>query len=359
MNERLPIDVPIDFLWPDLLWLLLVLPALLGFYLWLLRRRRRFALTYASLALLRPALAGRAWRRHLPPLLFLLALALMLLAAARPVARITLPQQEETIILAIDVSGSMRARDVEPTRLEAAQNAAREFIGALPRRTQVGVVAFAATAALVQPPTASREDALAAIDRLQLQRGTATGSGIMVALAALFPDAGYEADTATRRDPAQYGAPLDAVQGAATRKAPDLPPAAPGSYAQAAVILLSDGQRTTGPDPVDAARLAAERGLRIYTVGIGTAEGEVISFEGWSFRARLDEDALKAVAGVTQAQYFYAADAAELKNVYRTLSARLVLQKKETEVSAVLAGAAALFALLAALLSMLWFNRLL
>lgn len=350
--------VPVSFLWPDLLWLLVLVPLLVFVYWWLLRRKKKLAVSYASLALVKDALGKTArWRRHVPPLLFLGAIALMLLAAARPVAVITLPSQQDTVILAMDISGSMRAKDVEPTRLEAAQNAARTFINELPRHTRVGIVAFAGTANLVQPPTLSREDALAAIDRFQLQRGTATGSGIIVSLATLFPDGGFDVSQAIYgRDAQRMGAPID---GAAKKEVPEVKPVPPGSYTQAAIILLSDGQRTTGPDPLEAAKRAADRGVRIFTVGIGTVDGEVIGFEGWSFRARLDEEALKGVASITQGEYFYASNAAELKKVYQSLNARIVFQTKETEVSGLVSAAAAVLALLAGLLSMLWFNRIL
>lgn len=352
--------LPVSFVWPDLLWLQLIVPLLLLAYVWLLRRKKKLAVSYASLSLVKDALGKTArWRRHVPPLLLLGAIALMLLAAARPVAVVTLPSQQDTVILAIDISGSMRARDVEPTRLEAAQAAARAFIAELPRHTRVGIVAFAGTASLVQQPTLSREDALAAIDRLQLQRGTATGSGILVALATLFPDGGFDVSQAIYgRDARRAGEPIDRE----ARKSPEPaepPPVPPGSYSQAAVILLSDGQRTTGPDPIEAAKRAANRGVRIYTVGIGTVDGEVITFEGWAFRARLDEETLKAVASMTAAEYFYASSAAELKKVYQALNSRIVFQTKETEVSGLVSAAAAVLALLAGFLSMLWFNRIL
>lgn len=351
--------IPVSFLWPDLLWLLLLLPLLLLVYWWLLRRKKKLAVTYASLALVKDAMGRTSrWRRHVPPALFFIALALMLLAAARPTAVITLPSQQDTVILTMDVSGSMRAKDVEPTRLIAAQNAARAFIKDLPRHTRIGIVAFAGTASVVQQPTLSREDALAAIDRFQLQRGTATGSGIIVSLDTLFPNAGFDVSQAIYggdRERQRMGTPIDEPK----KPAPDFKPVPPGSYTQAAIILLSDGQRTTGPDPLEAAKRAAERGVRIYTVGIGTVDGEVIGFEGWSFRARLDEEALKGVASITHGEYFYASNAADLKKVYESLNARIVFQTKETEISSLVSAAAALFALLAGFLSMLWFNRVL
>jgi len=346
-----------NFLWPELLWLLLAVPLLVALYLVLLARRKKFALRYASLGLVKEAIGtGQRWRRHLPPLLFLAALTLMLMAIARPTATVTLPTQQETIIMAMDVSGSMRAKDVEPNRLVASQNAAREFVQQLPPKTRVGLVAFAGTASLVQPPTHSREDVLAAIDRFHLQRGTATGSAILVALDALFPDAGIDVSGVIYGEDSKHkGRSLDQ---AGKADPPEFKPVPPGSYASAAIILLTDGQRTTGPDPLKAARMAADRGVRVYTVGVGTVEGEVIGFEGWSFRARLDEETLKAVASMTIGEYFHAGSAVDLSKVYETLNARLVFEKRQTEVTALFAAAAALLLLVAASLSLLWFNRI-
>lgn len=346
------------FLWPSLLWLLLILPLLVLLYLWLLRRRKVQALAYPGLALVRQALGSRAqWRRHLPPLLFLLGLAALLLAAARPLAVLKLPSEQQTIILAMDVSGSMRATDVEPDRLTAAQNAAKAFIKELPRHVRVGVVAFAGTAQLAQLPTQSHDDLLKAIDSFQLQRGTATGNGIMVALATLFPDAGIDIAALGGRQ-AMRVLPLDQV----TRPEPEqktFTPVTPGSYRSAAIIMLTDGQRTTGVDPLEAAQWAADRGVRVYTVGVGTVQGEVIGFEGWSMRVRLDEDTLKAVALRTNAEYFHAATAQDLRKVYETLSSRISVETKETEVTALLALAGAALMLLAGALSVWWFGRVL
>lgn len=346
------------FLWPSLLWLLLILPLLVLLYLWLLRRRKVQALAYPGLALVRQALGSRAqWRRHLPPLLFLLGLAALLLAAARPLAVLKLPSEQQTIILAMDVSGSMRATDVEPDRLTAAQNAAKAFIKELPRHVRVGVVAFAGTAQLAQLPTQNHEDLVKAIDSFQLQRGTATGNGIMVALATLFPDAGIDIAALGGRQ-AMRVLPMDQV----TRPEPEqktFTPVAPGSYRSAAIIMLTDGQRTTGVDPLEAAQWAADRGVRVYTVGVGTVQGEVIGFEGWSMRVRLDEDTLKAVALRTNAEYFHAATAQDLRKVYETLSSRISVETKETEVTALLALAGAALMLLAGALSVWWFGRVL
>lgn len=341
-----------SFVWPNLLWLLLALPALVLSYLWLLQRRKKNTVRFASLALVKQAAgAGPGWRRHLPPALMLAAVATLIVASARPTAVITLPSQQETVILAMDVSGSMRATDVQPSRLVAAQEAAKAFVRELPRSVRVGIVSFAGTAAVVQPPTENRVDAIAAIDRFQLQRATAIGSGIVLSLATLFPDAGIDLSQVT-------GARV-MPPGPGERPSLEPPPVAPGSYLSGAIILLTDGQRTTGPDPIEAAKMAANRGVKVYTVGIGTKDGEIIGFEGWSMRVRLDEETLKNIASLTRAEYFYAGTAQDLKKVYRSLNTRLVVEKKETEIAGLFAAAAAVLVMAAAGLSVAWFGRVL
>jgi Ca-activated chloride channel family protein len=344
------------FLWPQNLWLLAALPVLVLLYVWMLRRKKKMAVRYASLSIIKEAMgAGQQLRRHIPPLLFLFAMAAMLVAAARPVAVVTLPSNQQTIILAMDVSGSMRATDVQPNRLVAAQNAAKAFIGELPRHVKVGIVAFAGSAQVAQLPTVNREDLVTAIDRFQLQRATATGNAIVISLATLFPDDGISLESLQTGRERQRGFAIDGER----KERKERQPVAPGSFTSAAIIMLTDGQRTTGVDPIEAAKLAAERGVRVYTVGIGTVDGETIGFEGWSMRVRLDEEALKAVAQKTAAEYFYAGNAQDLKKVYEALSSKLTVEKKETEVSALLAMAAAVLTLLSAGLSLLWFNRIL
>ena len=355
-DALIPKTLPVTFMWPTLLWLLLALPLLVLVYFWLLKRKKKMALRFASLSIVREAMGkGPGVRRHIPPLLFLIAVAAMLLAASRPFAVVVLPSQQETIMLAMDVSGSMRATDVAPSRIVAAQNAAKAFLAALPRDVKVGIVAFAGSAQVAQIPTLNREDLVSAIDRFQLQRATAIGNGIVLSLATLFPDAGIDL-SAMQFGQRQKGVSID--QPVKEAKQPFVP-VAPGSYTSAAIILLTDGQRTTGVDTMEAAKMAADRGVRVYTVGIGTVTGETIGFEGWSMRVKLDEETLKAIANKTQADYFYAGTAADLKKVYETLSSRLTMEKKETEISGLLALAAAVLAIAAAGLSMLWFNRIL
>jgi Ca-activated chloride channel homolog len=346
---------PMTFMWPTLLWLLLAVPLLVAVYVWLLRRKKKASLRFASLSIVREAMdAGPSFRRHVPPILFLLAITMMLLAASRPFAVVTLPMQQETIMLAMDVSGSMRATDVLPTRMVAAQNAAKAFLAELPRNIKVGIVAFAGSAQVAQIPTLNREDLVSAIDRFQMQRGTAIGNGIVMSLATLFPDAGIDL-AQLQNGNRQRGVAIDEKP----KEKKEFTPVAPGSYSSAAIILLTDGQRTTGVDSLEAAKLASERGVRVYTVGVGTTSGETIGFEGWSMRVKLDEETLKAIANKTQADYFYAGTAADLKKVYETLSSRLTVEKKETEISGLLALVAAALAIASAGLSMLWFNRIL
>ena len=352
-----------SFEWPHVLWLLLAVPGLVGLYLWLARRRKKSALRFGSLAVVREAIGSTpGWRRHVPPVLLLLAIAALVVAAARPGARITLPSDHRTIVLAIDVSLSMRANDIEPSRLAAAQAAAKAFVHAQPSDVRVALVSFAGSAAIVQAPTRNREDLAGAIDRLELQRHTAIGTGILTSLATIFPE---QAETLTaanvpggvaRMTEQGLGRSLDAKpepEGEAAFR-----PVPAGSHRSAAIILLTDGRRTTGPDPIDAARMAAERGVRVYTVGFGTAEGASVSFDGWSIYMRFDEEALKAIADVTQASYYHAKSAEDLVKVYESLNAQYVFERTYTEVAALFAAAAALLTVAAAGLSLLWFQRI-
>ena len=346
---------------PLALWLLLALPVLAGLYVLLQRRRTRAAVRYASLALIRTAMGPRApYRRHVPPLLFLLAFGALILAIARPSAVITLPSEQRTIVLAMDVSLSMRATDVQPSRIAAAREAAKAFVQEQPSDVRIGIVAFAGSASIVQKPTSDRKDLIDAIDRLQLQLHTAIGSGIIVSLAALFPDDAAEleaANTSARswRDGTR-SAPIDNKPKAAPKK--EFKAVPPGSNHSGAIILLTDGRRTTGPDPLDAAKLAADRGIKVYTVGFGNSQGTTADADGMSIYMRFDEEALKAIALATAAEYFHAGSGADLKKVYETLNARYVLEKKETEISALLCALGAALMIAAAGLSVLWFGRI-
>jgi Ca-activated chloride channel family protein len=346
------------FIWPTLLWLLLIVPVIIGLYILMLRRKNKAAVRYASLSMVRQAMgAGAGFRRHVPPILFLLALTIMIAAVARPAAVVTLPSQRSTVILAMDVSGSMRAEDVQPSRIVAAQTAAKAFISEQPKDTRIGIVAFAATALLVQAPTHNREELTAAIDRFQTQRGTAIGSGVLVALQTIFPTETFD----TR---APDGRPMERRRGMSLDDAPK-PDAGdkkaavqPGSYQSAVIILLTDGQATTGPDPLETARIAADKGVRVYTVGIGSKEGTLLGYEGRSMRVQLDEETLQTIADLTRGQYFRAESASDLKKVYDAMNTQLIMEKTKTEITAAFSAVAAALALISVALSMLWFNRI-
>lgn len=354
------------FLWQDWLWLLLLVPALIALYVFLLRRRRKGALRYANLALVKEAMnRGPSWRRHLPPALLLLAITVLIIAVARPAAVVTLASSRATVILAMDVSGSMRAEDVEPNRMIAAQAAAKQFIQSQPADVQIGIVAFAASAMLVAPPTIDREALYAAIDRFDYRRGTAVGAGVLVSLATIFPDQRF--DLRGNADPrTQLGAPsrrgdptfdprsLDAAVDPVVEHVP----VEPGSYQNAVVILLTDGATTTGPDPIATGRLAADYGVRVYTVGFGSPSGDVVNFGGRSMRAQLDAPTLQAIADATRADYFEARSSEDLTRVYNSLSTQLISEKKLTEIAFIFAGIGALLAIAAGGLSMLWSGRL-
>ncbi|MEP7205936.1 MAG: VWA domain-containing protein [Casimicrobiaceae bacterium] len=346
-----------NFLWPHVLWFLLAVPGLVATYVWLMRRKRA-GVRYASVSLVRAAMGPRQrFRRHVPPLLFLVGLTAIIIASARPTAIVTLPSEQRTIVMAIDVSLSMRATDVEPNRLVAAQAAAKAFVQNQPKDVLIGIVAFAGTASVVQAPTKNREELVAAIDRLDVQRHTAIGSAIIVSLATLFPDQGIEVGSfagggGISRD-RQRGGSIDEP----AKEKQQVAPVPPGSYPSAAVILLTDGRRTIGPDPLDAARLAADRGVRIYAVGFGTAAGGMAGYEGMSIYMRFDEETLRGIAEITRGEFYYASTSADLHKVYEKLNSRFVFEKKETEVTAIATAVAALFVVLATALSLAWYSR--
>lgn len=376
-----------SFLWPRMLWLLFCLPVFVLLYVALLRARRKQGLRYASLNLVKAAAGkGPGFKRHVPAALFLVSVGLMVVSLGRPAADVTLPSERGTVILAMDISGSMRANDISPSRIEAAQESARLFVKSQPSTVRIGVVAFAGTATLVQAPTDNRDEVLAALDRLYVQRATAIGSGILVSLSAIFPDLqfdlgrpgpnfgfgggpfgrggfggfgggqgsggfGQNANPVPLPDPNAQTVPLS--------KQPLPPPVAPGSYRSAAIILLSDGQSNTGTDPLQAAQTAADLGVRIFTVGLGTTGGQMLGFGGWRMRVQLDEDTLKKVAATTVGRYYRAGSEGQLTDIYRNLSLQLITEKQKTEITALFTAGAGAIALLAVGLSLLWFGRIL
>lgn len=345
-----------QLIWPGFLLLLLLVPLLVGLYALMLRRRRRFAVRYSSLSLVREALAGGPqWRRHLPFALFLVALTGLALALARPVAVVQVPSNQTAIILAIDVSRSMCATDITPNRLEAAKEAALEFVRRQPEGTRIGVVAFAGFAELVQLPTTDRAALESAVMSLVTARATAIGSAILESVAAIAAINPAVAPISEGRlgDPAA-GAP------ATTEFVPQI------------VVLLTDGVTTTGAPPLLAAQLAAERGIRVYTIGFGTAgetlpplvcEGQSFGGQqfggqqfggGGGFRRGIDEEALEEIAELTGGAYYAASSSDELQAVFAELPVTLVTRPESTEITALFVAAGALLAALAIGLSLLW-----
>jgi Ca-activated chloride channel family protein len=342
-----------SFLWSQNLWLMLALPLLPALYLWLMRQRRKTALHYSSLGVVRAAAGRLAWKRHVPPALLLLACAILLLAAARPVASVRLPWARSTIVLAMDVSLSMRVGDVKPTRMDAARDAAKLFLRNVPKDVEVALVTFAGSSQVVQRATLDRGALVTAIDGLQMQFGTAIGNAIVQSLAELFPDHGIDVGEMTFGNKRQ-GRSLD-DKGKPPPK--QITPVAPGSYKSAAIILLSDGRRTTGIDTLDAAKMAADRGVRIFVIGLGTVDGAATMPEGMSIYLQLDEPTLREVARMTGGEYFHAGTAEVLRTVYESLGSRMEVQARETELAGLLAAVAALLTVTAGLLSLLWFRR--
>ncbi|MBK9132833.1 MAG: VWA domain-containing protein [Betaproteobacteria bacterium] len=349
------------FLWPHNLWWMLVLPLLPAAYLWLLRRRARPALGLPSPGVVRPP-ADRVWRQHLPPALILAALALLALSLARPAAPVTLPWAKSTIWLAMDISRSMRVRDVQPTRMVAAQEAAKAFLAEVPRHVEVGLVTFAGTAQVAQAATLDRAAVAQAIDAIQMQFGTAIGNGLVLCLAELFPDHGIDLEQmifgAHRAAGSGSGArSLEERAKPARKDRKEIKPVPPGSYDAAAIILLTDGRRATGVDTFEAAKMAADRGVRVYVIGLGTPDGHLSMGEGMAFYLQLDEATLRQVATMTGGEYHHAASAEALRSVYLNLGSRIEVARRETELTALVALAAVALLMAGAGLSVMWFAR--
>ena len=362
------------FVWPEALWLLLLIPLLIWGYFWILRRRKRATVRYANLAMVKAAMGNApAWRRHVPPALMLVAIAALIVAVARPEAVLTLASSRATVILAMDISGSMGADDITPSRIVASQAAAKKFIADQPPDVQIGLVEFAAIAILAQAPTIDREPLYTAIDAFELRRGTAVGSGILTSLKTIFPNDDFgSAATGGFGGPSQGNGfnslgtrmntgPIDSQTLLGGGKPGDPgphKPVPPGSYQNAVVILLTDGATTAGPDPLEAGQLAADYGVKVFTVGFGTGDGAIVGFGGRQMRAMLDEPTLKTIAQNTTGEYYAAKSADDLSKVYNSLATKLVGEKKLTDIAFIFAGIGALFALLSAGLSLLWFGRL-
>jgi len=351
----------VTFLWPDALWLMLALPALIGTYVALCRRKNTEYLRYPALSLVREALASSQWiRRHGPPLFFLLGLAAALLAIARPAAVTTVQSEQGTVILAIDVSLSMAATDVAPTRLAAAKAAMVDFVRAQPANVRIGIVAFGGSAHVVQYPTSNRQDVLAGFERLELQPYTGIGTALITAVLTLHPTAGIDNGNDIFENGWEASAPAGIRLLAAFNPVEKSQKriTAPTDFSTA-IILVSDGCGTIGVSPVKAAEIAAEHGVRVYTVGVGTPYCGTGNVPGWGLiHGEFQEEVLRAIADITRGEYFHARSAGKLSKIYGELTRQAVLEKRRAEITVplILIGMALL--LTASALSLLWWHRL-
>jgi len=306
---------------------------LVAAYHWL-QRQRTNALVAAGLSTASPGWAGL--RRHLPPLLFLAALVLLLLAVARPQATIGIPRTSGTVILAFDVSNSMAADDVAPTRLAAAQAAAIGFVRAQPDTVDIGVVAFSQGALNTRLPGNDHEATIAAIDRLKVAGGTSLGHAILASLTAIV------GETVSLPDPSS-----------------DAPPPNLGYWGSATIVLLSDGEDTGGPDAVIAAEVAAAAGVHIETIGVGTVEGTTIGVDKYQMATALNEELLTEIAQTTTGSYHRAADAKALGAIYQSLDLRTTTQDELVELTGAPVLIAVLLLTIGGLLMIYWYGRIL
>jgi Ca-activated chloride channel family protein len=336
-----------SFIWPTMLLAVGLVPLGVGLYLALDRRRRRTmiggGLGLAQGTVRRPL----GVRARVPAALFVAGLVVLTVGLARPQAAVSLPTNEGTVILAFDVSGSMAADDLKPTRLDAAKAASVAFVQRQPPGVVIGVVAFSDAGLSVQAPTSDQGAVLAAIKRLTPQRGTSLGQGIRAALTTIaIAENGSANDYYTNRSPDPSAAE------------PTLPPVAPGSHTSAIVVLLTDGENTAPPTPQAAAQLAADAGVRIYTVGIGSAAGTTLDVNGFKVHTQLDATTLQQISDATGGTYFAAEDDAGLAKVYDEVDTKLVVKPQQIEVTALFAGASALLLALGGLTSLAWLGRL-
>lgn len=326
--------------WPWMLVGLAAVPLMVVWYRRLLRARAARRAELAALGLVAPDTVVRGWRRHVPPVLILTSLVLLLAALARPEATVPSPRREGTVILAFDVSGSMAAKDAAnvgaPSRLAAAQSAAREFVQRQPATVRLGVVAFSGSGLVTQEATADRASVLAAIDRLTASGGTALGRGLQTSLSAIVGKTVL----------------VDAPSNSVEPQSQDL-----GYHGSAAVILLSDGENTVDPNPIDVAELASSAGVRVYPIGLGRPEGTVLEIDGFQVATALDEPMLREIAARTDGRYFAAADERALAAVYESIELTWTASPEHIELTGVFAAAAAFLLLLGVGLSFAWFGR--
>lgn len=354
-----------EFLWPSAFLLLFIVPVLVIGYLALLRRRGRRVAELAAKGFVASPSTQRLRRlRHVPYALFLLGLTVMIIGAARPQTEITVPRRQGTVILAFDVSNSMRAKDLKPSRMDAAKAAAKAFVEKQPPSIRIGVVAFSDGALVAQQPTTDRRDVLRAIRRLTPQGGTSLGQGIYASLQAIAgkslkldaPNPGAS-DTGSTNDPSPGTAPSGPAN-------PDAEPLGGldavdiGYFGSGAIVLLSDGENTDELDPSALAKLASTAGVKIYPVGVGSSEETVVELNGFRFATSLDEVALQGIADITNGTYFRAESAATLSNIYKSIDLQWRRESESTEITSLVAAAGAAMLAIGAALSLFWIGRL-
>lgn len=325
-----------------MLGLLLLVPLLVLMYASVLQRRFRAA-ERSGFSLVQDANKYSGARKHVPVIFFLFGITILLISLARPNATVSLPKYEGTVVLVFDVSGSMSADDVEPTRMEAAKSAAISFVDNQPANIRIGVVAFSDGGLNVHPPDADRNEVLSTIERLVPRRGTSLGNGVLAALNAIALDAG---------DPA-------IIDSSSVSPEDEEVPAPQGWYPSAVIVLFSDGENNQNPDPLEVTDLAIDLGVRIYTVGVGSREGSIINVEGMSIYTQLDESILIQVAETSGGRYYFANDENELERIYNDLEPSLSIKPEEMELTSLFAGLGMLVFLIGGTLSFLWFGRVL
>jgi Ca-activated chloride channel family protein len=330
------------FIWPSMLLLLLIVPLLVVVYVQMQQRRRRLAAIFGSPGAAQETATRRlAMRRHIPWVLFLIALVSLIVAMARPQTVVGLPRIEGTVILAFDVSGSMAADDLKPTRMDAAKVAARALIANQPSTVQIGVVSFSDAGFTTQPPTDDQAAILAAINRLTVQKGTSLARGMEAALNVI--SAATDPDLTLSINP--EGSPTPT-------------PVPRGAYTSAVIVLFTDGENNLMPDPLEVAQVAVDRGVRIHTVGIGTTDGAELNIEGFNIRSRLDEGSLQEISGMTGGNYYSGESLQALNTIFDNLDPQFVIKPEKAEVTSLFAGAGIIILLVGAALSLLWLSRL-
>jgi Ca-activated chloride channel homolog len=331
------------FIWPAMLWFLLTIPLLVLLYIRLQRRRKQFAVHYGNFGLLQEATGQKpGLRRHIPAILFLIGITILVVALARPQTVLSLPRVEGTVILAFDISGSMAATDMTPTRMEAAKAVVRDFVTRQPSTVQIGIVAFSDSGISVQPPTNDKAAILASLNRLQPQRGTSLANGILVSLDTIAKLLGQ--------------APEDSGD-IAPQLLPTPTPVPEGTYSSAEIVLLTDGENNLNPDPLKAAQQAADRGVRIHTIGVGSLTGTNLEVNGFTVHTQLDEAMLQQISEMTGGNYYLAATQEDLRAIYNSIQPQIMIKQEKTEITSILAGISILILLTGSMFSLFWFGR--